>query len=794
MTYGLDPSFERWCVALAATRKTFWLRVGRRMDPNELGVGPHKELQKVSLLVAKDHGWPTFELVLQRATSLLHEGSLPAQSLYDLVEILQTDVTALDQDQVIRELVPPVRKQWQQALNRKILHAYANSSPYGSLVQEMEECDRLGEPVADVDAASTELGEDTEQVLAEAPLVRRVPTGIGPLDAALRGGWVFGDVATICGDSKTGKCHERGQGILLFDGTTRKVEEIRVGDRLMGPDGKPRTVLSTNSGSGEMYEIRPRRGKPWRVNKEHILTIALVKKNGGQPWDWKTLDVSVEEWMKWPAHKRRNSYLTRPDLVEFDRPESPLPLEPYFLGVYLGDGTTRGASSGAGITVADSDIVVEICRQADALGLHVTVSNKDRTAPTYWLSGRPTSRKDSNPVTKAIRELGLHRRSSGEKFIPDAYKYAPSAARWELLAGLIDTDGSLTKVAFDYVSKSERLAEDVAFVARSLGLSAYVKKCRKGCQTGAVGTYYRVSIGGDTWKVPTRVPRKKAGAYKRKGYDTRRSAFEVIPSGEVRDYFGFTLDGDARYLLDDFTITHNSMSLSFFGAVGALYGENVGYLALEDQNSTYHARFLAAITGVPIFDLEHPEFRQEARDIWKRLRDKGGVGRVIIDTFQPGSLDPRQVSAWFARKEKEYGIRIRFRIVDYGDLIRSPHKADQESKYTHGETIWRALAAMAMENPDDPNIVLTATQSKRQEFKPGQPIPMLTRKDVADSIHKVRLSHLFLTLTPQPDMSASGGYIWYIDADRRNNATGTVLGPIAHQRWLGRMADLSHLG
>jgi type IV secretion system protein VirB4 len=77
----------------------------------------------------------------------------------------------------------------------------------------------------------------------------------------------------------------------------------------------------------------------------------------------------------------------------------------------------------------------------------------------------------------------------------------------------MDTDGSLSNGGFDYISKSEQLADDVCFVARSLGLKAHKNECRKKCyNNGKVGTYYRVSISGNAKIIPTKITRKSAQA------------------------------------------------------------------------------------------------------------------------------------------------------------------------------------------------------------------------------------------------------------------------------------------
>src|SRR3972149_1771161 len=89
-------------------------------------------------------------------------------------------------------------------------------------------------------------------------------------------------VILLVAPTGSGKCLGRGTPVLLHSGQIRPVEEIKAGDRLMGPDSKPRRVLSTSEGRGELYEIQPVKGQPWIVNSNHVLT--LVKTKTGNRW------------------------------------------------------------------------------------------------------------------------------------------------------------------------------------------------------------------------------------------------------------------------------------------------------------------------------------------------------------------------------------------------------------------------------------------------------------------------------------------------------------------------------
>lgn len=350
-------------------------------------------------------------------------------------------------------------------------------------------------------------------------------------------------------------CHRKGQKILMFDGSLKSVEKIKVGDMLMGPDSTSRMVLELHRGSEEMVEIVPTKGDPWVVNKSHILTLVRTQKSIGA---WKgrkkqyskiheVKDVSVRDYLGWSSTQKHVHALFRVG-VEFGS-DAKLPLDSYFMGILLGDGCVCNR---VGITNVDEEVVREVYYQAGKFGLHVSVEAEGTTSVTYHISG---VKGKTNPITKVLRGLRLSNCDSSTKFIPKVYKVASRENRLSLLAGLVDTDGHFHSNCIDYSSKSRLLANDIAFVARSLGLAAYVTPSRKKCQTGIWGDYFRVSISGDLSVVPTRLKRKKA--------TTRRQVKTVLHTGmKTRElpeerYYGFTINGDHRYLLGDFTVTHN---------------------------------------------------------------------------------------------------------------------------------------------------------------------------------------------------------------------------------------------
>lgn len=348
-----------------------------------------------------------------------------------------------------------------------------------------------------------------------------------------------------------GKCHGRGTPILMFDGNIKPVEEVIESDLLMGPDSMPRRVVSTCTGRELLYRVTPVKGDPYVVNANHVLTLKKTSEGYRFPSQApKILDISVKDYLKLSAHKKANLKGLRSG-VDFDRPDM---VEPYFLGLWLGDGHSTSAS----ITTADwCELGPEIEKTSQRFGTRIRIQHMPgNAASSYHLSSRTyLGGPGRNSALVWLRSLGV----VSNKHIPLSYKAGNRHTRLEVLAGLIDSDGALAHSGFDFISKEEQLADDVCFLARSLGLAAYKKSCRKQCvNNGVWGTYHRVSISGDCSIVPCRLARKKAPSRTQKK-DVLCTGIQLEEIGEG-EYFGFQVEGpDARYLLGDFTVTHNSL-------------------------------------------------------------------------------------------------------------------------------------------------------------------------------------------------------------------------------------------
>ncbi|HEY5630985.1 MAG TPA: Hint domain-containing homing endonuclease, partial [Nitrososphaeraceae archaeon] len=353
-------------------------------------------------------------------------------------------------------------------------------------------------------------------------------------------------------------CHAKGHKILMYDGSLKKIEDIVIGDTVMGPNSEPKRVLDLVRGRQEMRRIIPKNGSSFVVNKDHKIN-SYVTCQGKEKWESSKEEVisiaQYESSSKWFRHIHK---LQRKS-VEFN--ESNQTIHPYILGILIGDGTLCKKN----IMLTNADIEVQEIFKSYLKQLDLTYSVNVRTVNIpcehIGVSDPMSTWKVPNRFTEMIKSLGLYGTKSENKFIPFNYKIASREQRLELFAGLLDTDGHLPNNSncFEYSTASKQLGDDIAFLARSLGFmvsmnskdSYYIKdgvkiKCQKA---------YRIHISGDLNLIPTKVKRK-VGSSRKQIKNHLVCGFEVenLP---VDDYYGMTLDGDHLYLDEEFVVHHN---------------------------------------------------------------------------------------------------------------------------------------------------------------------------------------------------------------------------------------------
>lgn len=385
----------------------------------------------------------------------------------------------------------------------------------------------------------------------------------------------------------TGKCHAKNTPIIMFDGSIKMVQDIKIGDKLMGDDSTPRKVLSLANGIDDMYDIIPVKGDKYTVNSEHILClkcsgrgcITISKSQPNKPFktthlDNKTIkyvsksfntrvdaelhlskftekdkiiEIEVKDYLKLPKSTQKELKGYRKG-IELQTKE--VDFDPYIIGLWMGDGTSREPK----ITTQDSKILVYLRKELTKYGLLLTYESKY----DYRINSDTPGKR--NKFLEILQKYNL----INNKHIPDIYKYNDRNIRLKVLAGFLDTDGSYSKKdkCFEITQKSNQLAKDILYIARSLGFAAYSQKRSKSWTYKGIkktGIYNTILISGNGLEnIPTILFRKQALIRNQKK-DALVTGISVKSVGRG-EYFGFTLDGNNRYLLGDFTVTHNTCS------------------------------------------------------------------------------------------------------------------------------------------------------------------------------------------------------------------------------------------
>lgn len=347
-------------------------------------------------------------------------------------------------------------------------------------------------------------------------------------------------------------CFAAGTQAVMFDGSTRAIEDIVVGDQLMGPDSTPRTVKDLIRGHGRLFRVVPTKGTPWVCSEHHVLTVWNTQARRYEKW-------TVAEFLSRSPRWQRDRVLYHSQTITY--PHEIDPDESWLLGYWLGDGAANLRD--LRVISADPEIDAEVSAIAKRHGLTVSrwpapgASGMSTAAHLAFSSGLHGP-KARNALLNHFRGLGL----DNNKHIPHSYLTATVSARLELLAGLIDSDGHMYTAngvgTAEFVNTNANLAADVARLARSLGFAAYIREWPRKPASGFGSTraIHRVTISGDVTQIPTRIARKR-GAARSGQKDVLHVGFQIERCDDSGDYFGFEVDGDHLFLLEDYTVVHN---------------------------------------------------------------------------------------------------------------------------------------------------------------------------------------------------------------------------------------------
>ena len=346
--------------------------------------------------------------------------------------------------------------------------------------------------------------------------------------------------------------------VLTPDGY-KKWGDIQIGDYIYGDDGKPTKVIDIPfEGEDDIYKITLRDGRVTYAGKDHQFLISRYFGNSRNRIRIEELKNPLE--IKALKEANKNKVISIPKNEGADFKEQSLFIDPYVMGLYLGDG----------------------CYSQSHMGyLHLTMALEDIEELEKYIPYRlekSTYREISHRVhivendsstvnmSRAILTMyGLQEKSSPNKFIPKEYLFNSRENRIKLLKGLMDSDGTICVQGIsEYCTKSEKLKDDFVFLCRSLGIncSVYLKTFHR-----EDNVYYRVKLHvkrDDIFNLPRKKARCKTASSK------YGDSFDLRTTIDSVEYVGrqpckcVTVDNKSHlYLIDDFITTHNSNNVFY---------------------------------------------------------------------------------------------------------------------------------------------------------------------------------------------------------------------------------------
>ncbi|MFE9923475.1 PhoH family protein [Streptomyces sp. NPDC005774] len=359
--------------------------------------------------------------------------------------------------------------------------------------------------------------------------------------------------------------------VLTPDGW-RPIGGLQVGDLVVGSNGEPTPVLGVYpQGEKDIYRVTAQDGSWTLCCGEHLWTVRTrsdVRRN--KPW--RVLETQEMIGNLRAAHARRYELplLTAPVQL----PERALPMDPYALGLLLGDGCLTGSTTPS---FATDDPELAAALEAALPG----VALRHRGGPDYVFN-RIKSPGDvitlENPVTRVLRELDLLRTRSNTKFVPEEYLFNSAEVRLAVLQGLLDSDGGpVTQEArtcrVQYTTTSILLRDDVMALVQSLGGVAYTRRRAAEGRKPGLARGRDVEYRSDAHVIDIRLPEgiepfrlaRKRDKYHVAGGGGRPMRFidSIEPAGREETVCIQVAAEDSLYVTQDYLLTHNTLNDAF---------------------------------------------------------------------------------------------------------------------------------------------------------------------------------------------------------------------------------------
>lgn len=358
------------------------------------------------------------------------------------------------------------------------------------------------------------------------------------------------------------------------------IGNAKIGDKIYGADGKLTTIIGVYpQGKVPIYKMTLRDNREIFCGLEHNWFVFDKYKN-------QYVVKTTKDLLKGYSHKRiHNGYkdkITRniteeryfiPNNKPVQYSEKELPIDPYFLGLWLGDGNSRSL----GITSIDQPIIDYVYKIANDNDLSVYY---DKPYTYIITTGNRGGNKDKNKLWNKFKQLNLPL----NKHIPDEYLYSSIDQRLALLQGLMDTDGTYSNGTIALTSKSEKLINNIYKLCRSLGINCKTTIKKSGYKKNGVRIetgeifYIRLYTDLPVFKLNRKLEKIHID---NKGHKSKIEKTAIVDISYVYDDYATCIrvdNEDHLFLTDNYTVTHNSeIAASYIGRSATIFegSENV---------------------------------------------------------------------------------------------------------------------------------------------------------------------------------------------------------------------------
>lgn len=319
----------------------------------------------------------------------------------------------------------------------------------------------------------------------------------------------------------------------------RRIGDLRPGDEVIAGDGSVTSVEGVfPHGVKDLYELTFDSGVKTLAGEEHLW---LFGERTRGPFMVRTTADLIERYGDQGGRPPANRQVSMPNVGVVQLAAQRVPLDPYLVGALLGDGCLRGDR--IRFTSADAGVVERVRAGAAQEGAELV----------SW-GGIQYGFKNANLLRGKLELLGMMGLPAHEKRVPEAYLWNAPGVRLEVLRGLMDTDGTVSKKgSLGFATTSSALAEDVSFLIRSFGGKAAIRRVEKGRKR----PLYKLSL-----RMPAPAPfhlARKAERCVRPQVETHRHLLRHIRKVEPGEAVCIAVAHPSRlYVTDDFIVTHNT--------------------------------------------------------------------------------------------------------------------------------------------------------------------------------------------------------------------------------------------